>query len=319
MTHRILVTGVGAIIGYGILGSLRQTNLPLRLYGTDIFPDAYGRVLANEFIPGVRASSDGYLAFIERVVREHAIDLVIPGIEQDLYALWEKRDRLPTRVVLNNDLSIGLSRNKLDTYTYFRDRNQPFVIPTRHDASYEACARDLGVPFLLKPFSSYASKGLAIVHSREDFEFYSNKLDRKCVYQRIVGNDDSEYTVGVFGDGAGGALDTIILRRTLSKEGATAKAAFVASDPAIEACVASICRLLEPVGPTNIQLRKEGEQVFLLEINPRISSSCSIRTAMGYNEPEMCVRHFLLNEAIVPAPKTAATVVRYIADHVERG
>ena len=97
MTHRILVTGVGAIIGYGILGSLRQSNLPLRLYGTDIFPDAYGRALADEFIPGVRAYSDGYLAFIERVVSEHAIDLVIPGIEQDLYSLWEKRDRLPAR------------------------------------------------------------------------------------------------------------------------------------------------------------------------------------------------------------------------------
>ena len=40
---------------------------------------------------------------------------------------------------------------------------------------------------------------------------------------------------------------------------------------------------------------------------------------MGYNEPEMCVRHFLLGEAIVPAPKIPATVVRYIADHVEPG
>ena len=318
MTYRILVTGVGAIIGYGIVNSLRRTTLPLRIYGTDIYPDAYGATLVDQFIDGVMAYSDDYLEFIESTVKEHAIDLIIPGIEQDLYSLSEKKDSISARIVLNNELCIRLSKNKLDTYNHFHALNQPFVIPTRHDCSYEECAKDFGVPFILKPFSSYASKGLEIVRSLEDFEFHSAKLQRQCVYQKLVGSDDSEYTVGVFGNGVGGYFDSLILRRTLSKEGATAKAWMVPSEPTITACVDAVCSLLQPIGPTNIQLRKEGDQVFLLEINPRISSSCSIRSAMGYNEPEMCVRHYLLNEVIVPSPKTPAKVVRYIADHVER-
>ncbi|CAN5923682.1 ATP-grasp domain-containing protein [soil metagenome] len=316
MTHRILVTGVGAIIGYGIINSLRQTDLPLRIYGTDIFPDAYGGSLADHFIPGVKAYSEDYLSFIESTVKEHAIDLIIPGIEQDLYSLAEKKARIPTRIVLNNELCLRLSKNKLHTYEHFRALDQPFVIPTLHDRSYDECVAELGSPFILKPYSSYASKGLEIIRSREDFEFFSARQERQCVYQRLVGSDDSEYTVGVFGDGAGGYLDSLILRRTLSKEGATSKAWLVPADPAITECVNVICQLLAPIGPTNIQLRKEGEKVFLLEINPRISSSCSIRSAMGYNEPELCVRHYLLGEAIVPAPKRPASVVRYIADHV---
>jgi carbamoyl-phosphate synthase large subunit len=317
MTHRILVTGVGAIIGYGVITSLRKSSLPLRIYGTDIYPDAYGASLSDHFIPGVMASSDGYLDFIERTVKEHSIDLIVPGIEQDLYSLWDHQRAISTRIVLNNELSIRLSRNKLETYNYFHALHQPFVIPTRHGCSYEECAQDFGVPFILKPWSSYAAKGLAIVRSREDFEFYSAKINGQCIYQRLVGSDDTEFTVGVFGDGAGGYVDSLILRRTLSREGATAKAWMVASEPAISACVDAICGLLKPIGPTNIQLRKEGDQVFLLEINPRISSSCSIRTAMGYNEPEMCVRHYLLGDAIVPGPKMSAKVVRYIADHIE--
>ena len=316
MTHRILVTGVGAIIGYGIINSLRQTKLPLRIYGTDIYPDAYGGALADQFIVGVKAYTEDYLAFVERTVAEHSIDLIIPGIEQDLYSLAEHHARVPTRIALNSELPIRLSKNKLHTYEHFAALGKSFVIPTLHDCSYEECVAQLGSPFVLKPYSSYASKGLEIIHSREDFVFFSARQQQQCVYQRLVGSDDSEYTVGVFGDGAGGYADSLILRRTLSKEGATAKAWLVPADDAITACVDEICRLLRPVGPTNIQLRKEGEHVYLLEINPRISSSCSIRTAMGYNEPELCVRHYLLGEPIVAGPKTPASVVRYIADHV---
>ncbi len=316
MTHRVLVTGVGAIIGYGIINSLRQTSLPLRIYGTDIYPDAYGRSLVDHFVPGVKAYSDGYIEFVERTVREHSIDLIIPGIEQDLYSLAAHRERVPTRLVLNSDLPIRLSRNKLHTYEHFAALGKTFVIPTLHDCSYEECVAKLGSPFILKPYSSYASKGLEIIHSREEFVFFSGRQQQQCVYQKLVGTDDSEYTVGLFGNGAGGYADSLILRRTLSKEGATAKAWLVPDDAAITACLDEICRLLAPVGPTNIQLRKDAEHVYLLEINPRISSSCSIRTAMGYNEPEHCVRHYLLGEPIVARPKTPANVVRYIADHV---
>ena len=316
MTHRILVTGVGAIIGYGIINSLRKTSLPLRIYGTDIYPDAHGASLADHFIPGVKASSEDYLAFIQRTVEQHGIDLIIPGIEQDLYSLFDHQARVPTRIALNDELPIRLSKSKLRTYEHFAALGKAFVIPTLHDCSYEDCVAELGLPFVLKPYSSYASKGLEIIHSREDFVFFSARQKQQCVYQRLVGTDDTEYTVGVFGDGAGSYVDSLILRRTLSKEGATAKAWLVPVDAAISECVDEICKLLRPVGPTNIQIRKEGEQVYLLEINPRISSSCSIRTAMGYNEPELCVRHYLLGEPIVAAPKTPASVVRYIADDV---
>jgi len=65
----------------------------------------------------------------------------------------------------------------------------------------------------------------------------------------------------------------------------------------------------------NIQLRTEAGVPYLLEINSRVSSSCSIRTKMGYNEPEMCVRYYLMGESIVPAPRKPGRAIRYIADY----
>lgn len=124
---------------------------------------------------------------------------------------------------------------------------------------------------------------------------------------------EEEYTSSVFGDGQGGFFDSIILKRKLSGEGSTNRAMRV-EDGMIQDYITRLCQILKPVGPLNIQLRKENGIVYLLEINSRVSSSCSIRTLMGYNEPEMCVRYYLMNETIQAGTKTARRAVRYIAD-----
>ena len=47
--NTILVTGVGAIMGYGILRSLRSTGRKLNLVGLDIYPDAAGQEWCDVF------------------------------------------------------------------------------------------------------------------------------------------------------------------------------------------------------------------------------------------------------------------------------
>ena len=312
----ILVTGVGAVVGYGIVESLRRSGLDVRIVGMDIHQDAYGRFVADDFVQAVLASDEMFVPFVQRVVAEHQVDLIIPGIEQDLFALWLHRTRIPTQIVLNSDLCLGLSKSKLDTFHFFNDLAQPFVIPTLHGCSYVECVSRLGLPFILKPSSSYASKGMVLIHTALDFEFHTARIGvGQCIYQRRIGSDDEEYTISVFGDGRGAYFDSIVLRRRLSQEGATQKACLVEDDAAIRECVDAVCRLVKPFGPTNLQVRKEHGAVFLLEINARVSSACSIRSLMGYNEPEMCVRHFLLHETLQPTRKRRGTVVRFIADH----
>ena len=124
----ILVTGVGAVIGYGIIKSLRQAKQPVRIIGMDIYADAYGRSLVDEFVQAVPAASEAYLPFVQKVVADHKVDLIIPGIEADLYALWRHKGSIATQIVLNTDRAIDLSRSKLETARFFAE--QPYVIPT---------------------------------------------------------------------------------------------------------------------------------------------------------------------------------------------
>ena len=118
--YNVLVTGVGAIIGYGIINSLRKSNLNLNIIGTDIFGDAYGRNLVDKFYVNVLASSPNYIEHINSIISKEKIDLILPGIEQDLYALYPFKDKINAKIVLNNEICINISKDKLLTYNYFK-------------------------------------------------------------------------------------------------------------------------------------------------------------------------------------------------------
>ena len=310
----ILVTGVGSVIGYGIIDGLKRSSLQLNVTGIDIYDDAYGGFIADEFVQDIRADKPGFIANINSIIRSHNIDLVMPGIEADLYQLWEHRDCIAAPVVLGNPLCMALSQDKRLTYDYLHQFDID-LIPTLYDCDFSVCEKELGIPFLFKPVMSSASKGIEKIYTEDEFSFFTRRSKGRCIYQRIVGCPEEEFTCALFGDGKGGFFDHIILRRKLSGDGSTNKAT-LDEDEKVLAYIQKLCAILKPEGPLNIQIRKEGDRVYLLEINCRVSSSCSIRTMMGYNEPEMCVRYFLLHEQPCPGKRKAKKAVRYIADFI---
>jgi carbamoyl-phosphate synthase large subunit len=101
----------------------------------------------------------------------------------------------------------------------------------------------------------------------------------------------------------------------LSGEGATVKA-HVVELPEMNAQLAQLVDIFKPVGPTNFQFRQHEGEILLLEINPRISSSTSLRTAFGYNEAAMCIEYYLQGEVPEKRPLRSGRAVRYIEDMV---
>ena len=206
MKKTVLVTGVGAIIGYGIIESLRsQSKYDVRIVGMDIYDDAYGQFICDKFYVAKLAYSEEYLSFVQEVITKEEIDIIIPGIEQDMYRLCQLKEQLGCKVVLNNPLLIDISKDKLATYDYFKDKDIN-VIPTLFQKDYDTYLKELGHPFLLKPRSSYASKGIHKIYNEEEFIWYNKDPDAN-IFQRIIGTDSEEYTVSVFGLGDGTFAD----------------------------------------------------------------------------------------------------------------
>lgn len=315
--HNVLVTGVGAVIGYGIVRSLRARERPARIIGMDIYADAAGQRWCNHFERAVPAAAPEYPDFIRSLIQKHSVDLVIPGIEQDVSRMVMERaawNDLDVKFMLNNPSLVALCADKWHTACSLAGAGFP-MIKTRIEGSFDELAREFGIPFLLKPRRSYASKGIQIIHTESDLDYWRKKLGDNFMVQEIVGDDESEYTVAAFGYGDGACGQKLILQRKLSGEGATAKARVV-SIAELDTIVDDLAMHFKPDGPTNFQFRLHAGQFLLLEINPRLSSSTSLRAAFGYNEAEMCVEYYL--EGIRPAERIIrpGRAVRYIEDLV---
>lgn len=85
-----------------------------------------------------------------------------------------------------------------------------------------------------------------------------------------------------------------------------------------EEILLSLSNVFKPIGPTNFQFRIDGNDIKLLEINPRISSATSIRSGFGYNESVMKVDYFLNNKIPQKLDKMKIInkhAIRYMEDY----
>jgi len=316
--NTVLVSGASGLVGYGILRSLRRAGKELRLIGTSIYTDSVAQGFCDVFEQAPATFSDGYIDWLLEVIEKYHVDLIIPGIEVDVYKWVRHSDEIEargTQLALNSRDLILLCEDKWVFYSELSKKRGAIVIETSLEADYDSLAAKFGVPFLVKPRRGYASKGIAIIHSADEYANVKSEVGDTLMVQPLIGQDGEEYTAAAFGDGKGGYSTVITLKRKLSKEGFTEKAEVV-SMAAAEEAIALLCSWLKPIGPTNFQFITHWGELKLLEINPRISSTTSIRTAFGYNECQMAVEFYLEHRVPRQPPVRKGRAVRYIEDFI---
>ena len=318
----VLVTGVGAVIGQGIVSSLRLMSRAVRIVGLDRNANCVGRHFCDGFNvkPACDESEGGYLEFWRKFLVDEKIDIVLPGIEPDVFFLNSFRDTLSggkAVLALNSAGLIELSRDKWLFSKSLRAGNF-HSIPTVLATSWGECLESLGdPPFLLKPRHGSGSRGIVRAAEPEDFLYWTRKAKDRYIAQKIIGSEDEEYTVAAFGLGNGRSGLPIVFRRRLSAHGNTEFAELV-REPDIEEAVAQLSRYFHPVGPTNYQFRKEKGVPYVMEINPRFSSSTSIRAGFGYNEAEMTIAFYLDGLEPIARVTESGRAWRYAADYFSR-
>lgn len=293
----VVVTAVGAIIGQGIVASLRRLDAPIRIIGVDRDANGIGRHWCDAFVakPSCDEATPDYLEFWLELLQREAVSLVLPGLELDVQFFNEHRtsfEATPTRVALNTSSLITLAEDKWDMNAALLEAGLA-VIPSTLSRNLEECISELGAfPLLLKPRRGNGSRGIALLRDEADFDYWTRKSRDDFLIQKFVGTDEQEYTVGAFGLGDGTMLPPIVFRRKLSVAGNT-QYAEVVDAPVVEDAVRQLARRFKPLGPTNYQFRLDGTTPYLLEINPRFSSSTSLRAAFGYNEAGMALDFYL--------------------------
>ena len=311
---KVLVTGAGALLGQGVIKSLRQSSLEVSIGAADPMPLSAGLFWAEEAYVIRMATDPAYLDRLGEVLEQAKPDIVIPGTDVELPILAANREKLEaefgTRVLVSDPRVIAIADDKFLTFQFLSEAGlAPPASALPEDAEGLGQLVDaVGFPLIVKPRIGARSVGVSRVTTRDELNEAVSGREGLVVQECVAGEGD-EYTASVLVfDGDPKA--SIVMRRDL-RDGNTYRA-FCGAYPELNRQVRAFGAALRPFGPANFQFRlDEGGRARVFEINGRFSGTTPLRALVGFNEVEMCIRHILFGEPIAQPEARETTVLRY--------
>jgi carbamoyl-phosphate synthase large subunit len=318
---RVLVTGAGALLGQGILRSLRDGGRDVYLIAADPSPLSAGLYWADErhLIPFAR--DPAFLASLRGLLERTRADVLIPGTDVELLALAEQRpaleEELGCRVLVCSPEAVRIADDKYLTARFLEERGLPHARSCL--AGDEArLVEEVGFPLVVKPRIGARSVGVRLV---QDARALARALEEHegvagpegLVIQEAVGSAAAEYTAGtVTFDGRCGAV--IVMRRDL-RDGNTFRA-YVEQRPELVAQVRDLAEALGTHGPANFQFRLDGDQAKTFEVNARFSGTTPLRRLAGFDEVGLCLDYLLDGREVVQPEVRSLTILRHWSETV---
>jgi carbamoyl-phosphate synthase large subunit len=313
MRYDVLLTGVGALLGQGILKALRASDRVGRVIGCDAAPSAAGLYLADAAWLLPRCDSPDYADALIRLARRERAAAILCGTDLELPALAARRARIEAetgaRVLVSDPEAVAIADDKWLTARFLRahrfDAPRSALPPDAH-----RLAEEVGYPLVVKPRIGAGSVGLTVARDRAE-------LDRALeipgvMVQEYLRPDDEEYTVGAIVHG-GVCATAVALKRTL-RHGNTHTAISDGYDE-IEAYAARVAAALPGArGPINVQLRRTARGPVVFEINARFSGTTPLRHELGWNEVEAVLLHALERRPVPRGRLRRGAVLRWTAE-----
>jgi carbamoyl-phosphate synthase large subunit len=274
------------------------------------------------------ATAPGYIDEIARICRHHGAVALFHGSEPELKAFSANREvfaDLGVFLPINLAHVIDACMDKLATSDFLAA--QGFAVPRwrKVRSAGDLAEVDL-LPAVLKPsVGGGGSINLFLAQTRAElatFGGYLLGLYPEFIVQEYVGTPDSEYTVGVLHTMDGEFINSIAIRRHLGAAISTRirvkntsgkpelgptlviSSGFSHGDigrfPEVTGACERIAKALDARGAVNVQCRLVDGEVVVFEINPRFSGTTSLRAMVGYNEPDVLIRHHVLGEPFTP-------------------
>jgi carbamoyl-phosphate synthase large subunit len=274
----ILLTGAGGDIGIALARVLRRTWPNATMIGADCVPDAVGAEFVDRFYPLPRADDALYMIELRALLRRERVATLVPLAEAELARLFAE-GRIAEHfgeaaMITANRRALAAGLDKLATAQTLSAAG--IAVP---ESGIVGVDEPGGFDLVLKPRSGQGSKGLAMI-ARAEFEALAESR-KGALWQRWLKDADEEYTCGVVRF-PGVPTRSLSLRRTLSG-GLTGKGEVV-HDPRLTRMCEAVAEALDLDGAINVQLRMDGGEPVVFEINPRFSSTVGFRHTLGFRD-----------------------------------
>jgi carbamoyl-phosphate synthase large subunit len=314
-----LVTGVGGrSVGHQILHGLLLLGSKYRLVACDASSYSYGLYQVSNRYKIPRANSPEYLKVLQSLIARENVNVLLPGTEPEVVVISGALEKFAARgctVIVNPPEVVYLCSNKATLYRWLAENG--FDVPKSAAPSHwSEIAKSCGFPIIAKPAtSSGASRNVAVLNDESEIRQYLALLppNIEVVFQQYVDGPESEYTVGVMISKSSEIIDSIVMHRRLEglslgvertingKRYALSTGysqGYIVKEPFIQSKCEELALKIGARGPLNIQCRVSGGKMYVFEVHPRFSGTSSFRADVGFNEPDVLIRNFHLNEHV---------------------
>ncbi len=284
LPKKILFTGGG---GVGNELIWRFLNKRYELYFCDSNINKINSIISKKNIFKVpKVSSKNYIKKIYSICKINKINLVVPGIDEEL-ELFKKNSRKFNNLFLPSKKMIKICNDKWLFYKFCLINNLN-VPKTSLAKNYIATNHSSKV--IIKPKYGRGSKGIFYSSSSIITNFYikilkeENKLNDYIIQDYVKG---IEYTITQYYN----KRSFIFPLEVKEKKGITQRAKISKNKYVIQFCK-KISNIFRKEKIFNIQLIKsKNNRVFLIEINPRISTTFNFLIANGFDPFEKKFRN----------------------------
>jgi carbamoyl-phosphate synthase large subunit len=298
MKFKILVSSAGSMPAVGVIKALKgQQEYPCDVVAVDMDPMSIGFHLSDSYHVVPPASSADYIPALLSICRNEKVDVLFPIMDEELLAVAIAKSEIEeagTKVVTNSPQTVRVCRDKW--LTYQNCVSHGIGVPRTALSVDSTRFEGFGFPLIIKPRTGRGTIGVQRIDDAVHLKCLLNPDEGTIVQEFITGQ---EYTIDVLCNLSGELLSAVPKARLQVKAGMQVKGRTV-RDSRLTEFARRVHAAFDLTPRANVQCILNDSGCYLVEVNPKFSTSLPLTVAAGVNLPLLLVR-MLKGEALKPA------------------
>ena len=292
----VLVDGAGGDVGQGVLKSLIDSTLNLKLFASCISTSSsWLYKIKNSYIFPL-VSDENFIEFLIKFLNQHKIDIYFPTVDSTLLKISKHKELIAkatgAKIFIDTYEKIEICDDKFLTNEFLNTNHYDVPATISMDTnSLDEFLKEQQYPLILKTKSGNGAKNVLKINKFSELEpFIGNSAWLLQEFLDIA----NEITSGIYIGNDNEVKGVYTLKRTL-KCGSTYHAERII-DEKLKNLLIDIAKRMN-MKYINIQAVYDGDKLLPFEFNGRLSGTTGAIRQI-FNVPELFIRESILHETI---------------------
>ena len=300
MTQKVLVTGVGGPAGLNTIRSLKEVKEKIEIVGVDADPLAPGLFLVKKSYVIPKAFDKNFSDKLLNISKKEKIDFIISTVDDEIFILSQIKEKFAAENInlLIPDHKIFLKAYDKGLTAQIAQENGipiPKTFFPESSREIQKVIKKLGLPLVVRPRVSHGARGVFYVETIGEtlaaFNWIKRQGQRPMIQEYI--EEGSVYSVATIFDKKSKLVVAATMKKLREKppSGGVAWAGETVRNSKIQKLGIKIIKSFGNwIGPATPEIKFNGKNAYLMEVNPRLWGYNYLITKAGINFPYLIIK-----------------------------